>query len=96
MNLFSLFLKVFTMAPLVVKGVEAIASEKDSTTKQQMAHDALMLGTGLAGAIDPNDTALISNVSGTVKSVIDSTVTLFNETGLFAKKPATPAPAPAQ
>lgn len=94
-KLLPFLLKLALMAPQVVAGVESLAGSKDSTTKQQMAHNALMLGSGVASVLDPNDQDTIADVSNHVSQLIDGTVSTFNSMGIFTKKPATPAPVPA-
>lgn len=80
-------LKAITMIPAVVQGVEIIHQGASGSTKKEIALQALTLASGVAAAIDSKDTETISAVSNTVGSLIDSTVSLFNQTGLFQPKP---------
>lgn len=90
-NLLPLLLKLALLAPQVVKGVEVIGAERTSTDKKQMAHDALMLGTGVAAALDPADHDTIAAVSDHVAQLVDSFVGIFNDAGIFGHKPITQA-----
>lgn len=83
------FLQLLALAPQIIKGVEVIHGEKDSATKQQIAKDSLLLATGVAGAIDPKDSETIANVSAAADGIIDHTVAIFNQIGMFTHKQAT-------
>jgi hypothetical protein len=91
MKYLSILLKALQLAPVVVKGVEAIASEKDGVTKHQMAKDALKLATGVAEYASPDNADEMEQVSGAVSGIIDHTVDIFNTVGLFKHKPSTAA-----
>jgi hypothetical protein len=88
MKLIAMLLQVLALAPVVVKGVEALASEKDSVSKHQMAKDALTLATGVAEYVSPENAEEMEQVSGAVSAIIDHTVGTFNSVGLFKHKPA--------
>ena len=94
---FGSIVKYLSVAPVVIAGIEALHGEKDSATKQQMAHDALSLATGVSAAVlSPDNANTAQVVSASLSSVIDSIVGIFNATGVFSHKtPALPAPAPA-
>lgn len=81
-------LKLVTLAPVVVAGIEQLHGEKDSTTKQQMAQDALTLATGVADVVLPTQQTTTDTVSSSVSSIINSVVSVFNATGIFQHKTA--------
>lgn len=53
MNWMEWMSKIFTVAPAVVAGIEAIHGEKDTATKTQMAMDALGMSSQIATAVLP-------------------------------------------
>jgi hypothetical protein len=81
-------LLVLQLAPTVIQGVEKIAGEKDSATKQQLAHDSLVLASGVAATVTPENSQEIAAISSATKSIIDGTVAAYNAAGIFKKKSA--------
>lgn len=78
--------KLLTLAPLVVAGVEQLHSESSSTTKHQVAKDALTLATGVADAVDSRDSTTTDSVSSNVSAIIDSVVSILNAAKVFTHK----------
>jgi hypothetical protein len=81
--------KLLTLAPLVVAGVEQLHSESSSTTKHQVAKDALTLATGVADAVDSGDSTTTDSVSSNVSAIIDSVVSILNAAKMFTHKATT-------
>lgn len=85
MNLASILKLVFTaiqMVPAVVQGIENIHQNTVAgAAKKDLALQSLMLASGVAGAIDPQDSATIDAVSQVIGHTIDSSVSLYNATG---------------
>jgi hypothetical protein len=90
-NILAQLEKAIMLAPSVIKGIDAIAGEKDSATKKQMAHDSLSLASGIAEAVDPANAAEIEVASAGVSAVIEGVGALL---GLFGKRNAKSHSAP--
>lgn len=71
MNWLKLCLTLLSLAPVIVQGVENIMQGAAHDTKRQTATNALVLASGVAAALDPNDQQTISDVSSLAQGVID-------------------------
>lgn len=89
-------LRVLTLAPAIVAGIEHIHAEAPGATKKQMAMDALGLAYGTASAVLPQDQTAIDAATSLTSNVIDGVVSVFNATGIFKTLPPAPAPVAAR
>lgn len=83
------FISLLQLAPYIVEGVFQIHSESSTETKTQLATDALALATGVAGAVDPVDTAIIAAASAGVQGIVQA---LSHAKAALTKAPAPLAP----
>jgi len=79
----SSIVKWISLVPIIIAGVEHLHGDADSGTKKQMAQDALTMATGVFDVADPAQADTANNVSSSVSTLIDSTVDVFNSTGVF-------------
>ena len=96
-SFFSIMTKVLMVLPSAVQTVELFAKHKDSLTKQEMAHAAVVAASGISEVFtNPEQKQLASAVTAVVNKGIDLTVETANVVGLFTHdKPTDPAPAKA-
>jgi hypothetical protein len=96
MNWKTVLLRLLSLAPGIVQGVETLKGEADGASKKQLATDSLLLATGIADSTDPADQALIDPLAIVAGGVIDAIVTGNNKAGVFTHKtdPAKPAVKP--
>lgn len=87
MNWAKWIMAILQLAPLVVMGVEKIHKGAPGATKQEIATQSLLLASGVAAAVDPDDSETIAAASTVAKAIIDSTVAEKNRVGEFTKAP---------
>jgi hypothetical protein len=95
----TMLVKLAALTPYIVGGVEQLHSEASSADKKQIAQDSLLMVTGIADAVLPDEQkAIADSVSSETGNMIESFVRIFNATGIFQHKPpalktaAAPAP----
>ncbi len=93
MDIATIARKVLALAPTVVKGVEAICKEAKSADKHALAHDALTLATGIATLAAPAEAELVAAAKVIVSDIIDATVAIYNDAGIFVHKALPDGPA---
>jgi len=86
----SWLVKMITLVPMIVAGIEKIHGEAPGASKKQMAMDALGLAYGTASTVLPQDQAAIDAATGLTSNLIDNVVTVFNATGAFGASTAPP------
>jgi hypothetical protein len=81
-------LKMITLAPIIVAGVEQIhGATANGATKRDLAQGSLILASGIADQVLPDDQKKIAAAVATAAGpLIDSIVAIFNATGTFTKK----------
>lgn len=83
---------LLALIPIVVSGIEHIHGDvKTGVDKKKLALEALGLSVGVAGAMDPDQKAVMDATYDLASSVIDKTKTIYN----IAMKKADPQPGPA-
>lgn len=96
MNWLSFLLKLVSLTPTIVAGVQTITDEtKDGTTKKKMATDSLNLATGLSEVLlsdNPEDQQLAAVASTVVSQTIDAAVQDHKDAGTPGFTPSTPPP----
>lgn len=94
MNWVQWMIRILTVAPIVVAGIEAIHTEaKSGAVKKQMAMDALGLSAGVAQLFVPDNLKPAAQAASQLASqTIDGLVTVMNAT----KGQLPPAPAPTE
>ena len=91
MNLALLLSGALKAAPTVIAGVEYLAKEESSATKQQLALDSLTVLTSTVAAGIPGTEAVAGAVNTALSAIINLTVAAFNAAGTFTHKTAAAA-----
>lgn len=94
MNWILYMVRALQLVPVIVAGIEHIHGEAPGATKKQMAMDALSLAYGGASALLPQDQPAIDAATQMASNVIDGTVAVFNQAGIFKGSGAVAAPKP--
>lgn len=80
--------QMLQLLPVIVTGIEHIHGDaKTGAEKKQLAMESLGLASGLAGAVDPSQQAIIDASTQLASTAIDGVVAVMN-----AAKVKTPAP----
>lgn len=95
MNWLMMVMRTLQLVPVIVAGIQHIHGEAPGATKKQMAMDALSLAYGSASAILPQDQAAIDAATELTSNLIDNTVAVFKQAGIFQSGGAVAAPKPA-
>lgn len=89
---FDWLVRLISLAPVIVAAIDKIHAGVSGSTKLELAQQSLVLASGVAQAVLPEDAETIAAAGTVSNAVINATVSHFNASGVFQHSDPTPAP----